>query len=729
MVHSLQLREQHSLKEFEFQEFAGIRVTGQMNEETLARMLAPRCGLPDVIRPGDRIPPNARETNRNKPSNFYAPGFKWDKNEVTYKFVGFSRQLPQSSQRRAIRNAFSKWSAVTPLQFRESSGAADILINWVFGDHGDGSPFDRRGGTLAHAFFPGTSAISGDTHFDEAEEWTEGKNAGTNLEIVAAHEFGHAIGLSHSNVRGALMQPFYGGYDPNYQLQSDDIRGVQTLYGSAPRPQPRPQPTRAPPATTPRDRDSGNNPDKEICELKFDDIANGPDNRLYAFRFGRLYKFNYDGVGIEKVYKNSRRVFPKAPKNIAAAAFDRRNNKFYIFKVTSGITTTTEKWITGSQRLDPGLVAADLSRNSEKGIRLSAILGSIPGITQLRASRNDDRIDRLNHVYTTVLLVVFAVVVSTTQFAGHPIHCWHPPEFEEMEWYESYIDNYCWISNTYHVPFSEELFPTNQPWKQSPRFPLVTFCDFHIRQQQNIQRWTLQCVLPINLFNEKVFIFLWFWLFLMVILSIYNLVSWCYIVMLKRHRYQYVKKYLKVTNRIQGDFDDKLCRRFANHYFRDDGVFVLRIISNNATDLVTTELVNYLWQMFQDKQSCGRPSRAGEKLRPLPRDANTSATERFQTYQPWKQSPRFPLVTFCDFEIRQLQNIQRWTLQCVLPINLFNEKVFIFLWFLLFLMVILSIYNLVSWCYIVMLKRHRYQYVKKYLTITNRIQGDFDDKL
>ncbi|XP_052799586.1 macrophage metalloelastase-like [Mya arenaria] len=316
----------------EFQEFAGIRVTGQMNEETLARMLAPRCGLPDVIRPGDRIPPNARETNRNKPSNFYAPGFKWDKNEVTYKFVGFSRQLPQSSQRRAIRNAFSKWSAVTPLQFRESSGAADILINWVFGDHGDGSPFDRRGGTLAHAFFPGTSAISGDTHFDEAEEWTEGKNAGTNLEIVAAHEFGHAIGLSHSNVRGALMQPFYGGYDPNYQLQSDDIRGVQTLYGSAPRPQPRPQPTRAPPATTPRDRDSGNNPDKEICELKFDDIANGPDNRLYAFRFGRLYKFNYDGVGIEKVYKNSRRVFPKAPKNIAAAAFDRRNNKFYIFK-------------------------------------------------------------------------------------------------------------------------------------------------------------------------------------------------------------------------------------------------------------------------------------------------------------------------------------------------------------------------------------------------------------
>ncbi|XP_052799428.1 innexin-3-like [Mya arenaria] len=184
-------------------------------------------------------------------------------------------------------------------------------------------------------------------------------------------------------------------------------------------------------------------------------------------------------------------------------------------------------------------------------INRSAILGSIPGTNQLRASRNDDRIDRLNHVYTTVLLVVFAVVGSTTQFAGHPIHCWHPPEFEEMEWYESYIDNYC--CRTFLCGFQ-----TYQPWKQSPRFPLVTFCDFEIRQLQNIQRWTLQCVLPINLFNEKVFIFLWFLLFLMVILSIYNLVSWCYIVMLKRHRYQYVKKYLTITNRIQGDFDDKL---------------------------------------------------------------------------------------------------------------------------------------------------------------------------
>ena len=66
---------------------------------------------------------------------------------------------------------------------------------------------------------------------DDTEYWTIGEYKGTNLLQTMVHELGHSLGLSHSDVRDAIMAPFYRGWDPNFKLSADDKRAIQALYG------------------------------------------------------------------------------------------------------------------------------------------------------------------------------------------------------------------------------------------------------------------------------------------------------------------------------------------------------------------------------------------------------------------------------------------------------------------------------------------------------------------
>ncbi|XP_071945158.1 stromelysin-1-like [Antedon mediterranea] len=202
------------------QALANLNISGTADGNTLAKMRMPRCGNPDV---------DGVESLRKRRYNLAGP--RWNKRSLTYRITGYTRDFSRSLVDQEIDRAFKVWSDVTNLNFRKvSAGNCDIIVLFAKEEHGDGHSFDGRGGTLAHAYFPGPG-IGGDAHFDDDEQFTTKRSSGTNLFLVAAHEFGHSLGLGHSGESGSLMAPYYQGYKPNFRLPSDDIQGIQELYG------------------------------------------------------------------------------------------------------------------------------------------------------------------------------------------------------------------------------------------------------------------------------------------------------------------------------------------------------------------------------------------------------------------------------------------------------------------------------------------------------------------
>ncbi|XP_025085451.1 innexin unc-7-like [Pomacea canaliculata] len=57
-------------------------------------------------------------------------------------------------------------------------------------------------------------------------------------------------------------------------------------------------------------------------------------------------------------------------------------------------------------------------------------------------------------------------------------------------------------------------------------FQRETLCDFRIRQQQNVHVYTVQCVLPLNLWSEKIFLVLWVWLPVLLVASVFCYLDW-----------------------------------------------------------------------------------------------------------------------------------------------------------------------------------------------------------
>ncbi len=188
-------------------------------------------------------------------------------------------KLNQNQRDFRIFNNFTDSSAnnnnVPDSQFPGHQGVVMAIwkgaVEWGSRAHGDGSG-DPTQGTLGSgganfdAHFQGLATVVGDGNdkiqseiggssggvlaytegnggqgwrirYYRSWSWEDGPGApggGIDIQGVACHEYGHALGLGHTSASGATMRPSISGTGSGQRsINSDDIAGIQANYGAA----------------------------------------------------------------------------------------------------------------------------------------------------------------------------------------------------------------------------------------------------------------------------------------------------------------------------------------------------------------------------------------------------------------------------------------------------------------------------------------------------------------
>ena len=97
----------------------------------------------------------------------------------------------------------------------------------VFDNNNDVAWLELRGCCTLGVTWFGTSTDEADMALNVKFNWDT--NGGDfDVETVFLHEGGHVVGLGHSDVEGAIMEPNYGGVQ--HTLHQDDKDGITSLY-------------------------------------------------------------------------------------------------------------------------------------------------------------------------------------------------------------------------------------------------------------------------------------------------------------------------------------------------------------------------------------------------------------------------------------------------------------------------------------------------------------------
>jgi hypothetical protein len=112
-----------------------------------------------------------------------------------------------------------------------------------------------------------------------------------------------------------------------------------------------------------------------------------------------------------------------------------------------------------------------------------------------------------------------------------------------------------------------------------------------------------------NVFNEKIFTIIWFWLVFLTVANVKSVLLTILRSSFRQFDYTYIANYLNLYSKKERFKRQLLVKRFIFDYLSADGVLILRLISENISDLLTSEVVNELWSEYKKISSLSAKNR------------------------------------------------------------------------------------------------------------------------
>ncbi|KAI0215486.1 Innexin unc-7 [Lamellibrachia satsuma] len=339
---------------------------------------------------------------------------------------------------------------------------------------------------------------------------------------------------------------------------------------------------------------------------------------------------------------------------------------------------------------------------------MDRLFKSILSIREIKLRTDDDYVDRLSHQFTVIMLVCFSFLVSTKQFVGKPISCWCPAHFTDS--HKDYANTICWVSNTYYLPMDETI----------PK-------DRFVLEKHNKMISYYQWVPLILMFQAFLaFVPRLFWRFLnkrsginlATIMDAAHVCAQASYLEIREKAIRYVVNQMDRYLLAQRDYRTGCCIRAKHMVARMCCLVGGRLYGNYLTSAYLVVKVIYvtnaIGQLFMLDAFLGMEYHL----------YGAYVVEGLVRGRDWAASERFPRVTLCDFEIRHQSRLHSYVVQCVLTINLFNEKIFIFIWFWYVFLSIVSTVNLCKWLVRSLYWRGQVRYVRKQLRAFDTAQRE-----